>query len=51
MKDYRADNKTEFIMTPVVVMPIWVKDAAVYQSDEPKHYGMNENGELCGCRV
>lgn len=38
-------------MTPVVIMPIWAKDAAVCQCDEPKHYGMNENGELCGCRV
>lgn len=38
-------------MTTAVIMPIWAKDAAVRQSDGPKHYGMNENGELCGCSV
>lgn len=38
-------------MTTVVIMPFLAKDAAICQVDEPKHYGMNENAELCGCRV
>lgn len=38
-------------MTTVVITAIWAKDAAVCQSDGPKYYGMNENGELCGCTV
>ena len=35
-------------MTTLVITPIWAKDATVCQADGPKHYGMNENGELCG---
>lgn len=46
----KAHNEFGLFMTIVVIVPIWAIDAAVSQSDEPKHYGMNGSGELCGWR-